>query len=100
MIPESDPASAGTWSPITFDCALGGIGTFVPLTPITKLVFLLPTTKEPYREDCLEEAEQKRQERELKQLRRRAVKMGYTLCRFCKLRHRNRAGRCQGLPLM
>jgi hypothetical protein len=42
-------------------------------------VYHLLTTKEPYREECAEEADQKRQERELRQLARRAQKLGYTL---------------------
>lgn len=46
---------------------------------IARIVYHLLTTKEPYREECMEEAEQKRQERELKQLTRRAAKLGYTL---------------------
>lgn len=46
---------------------------------IARIVYHLLTTKEPYREECVEEAEQKRQERELKQLTRRAAKLGYTL---------------------
>src|SRR6266542_5706758 len=46
---------------------------------IARVVYHLLTTKEPYREECAEEADQKRQERELKQLARRAQKLGYTL---------------------
>jgi len=42
-------------------------------------VYHLLTTKEPYREECVEEADRKRQERELKQLARRARRLGYTL---------------------
>jgi len=48
---------------------------------IARVVYHLLTTKEPYREECAEEADQKRQERELKQLARRAQKLGYTLNR-------------------
>jgi transposase len=46
---------------------------------IARVVYHLLTTKEPYREECAEEADQKRQERELKQLARRAQRLGYTL---------------------
>jgi len=46
---------------------------------IARVVYHLLTTKEPYREECADEADQKRQERELKQLARRAQKLGYTL---------------------
>jgi transposase len=46
---------------------------------IARVVYHLLTTKQPYREECAEEADQKRQERELKQLTRRAQKLGYTL---------------------
>ena len=46
---------------------------------IARVVYHLLTTKEPYREECAEEADRKRQERELKQLARRAQKLGYTL---------------------
>ena len=46
---------------------------------IARVVYHLLTTKEPYREECAEEADHKRQERELKQLARRAQHLGYTL---------------------
>ena len=46
---------------------------------IARIVYHLLTTKEAYQEECVEEAEQKRQERELKQLTRRAAKLGFTL---------------------
>jgi transposase len=46
---------------------------------IARVVYHLLTTKQPYREECAEEADQKRQEREFKQLARRAQKLGYTL---------------------
>src|SRR5215216_1204356 len=46
---------------------------------IARVVYHLLTTKEPYREECAEEADRKRQERELKQLARRAQKLGYSL---------------------
>ena len=46
---------------------------------IARVVYHLLTTKEPYREECAEEADQKRQERELKQLAWRAQQLGYIL---------------------
>jgi transposase len=46
---------------------------------IARVVYHLLTTKQSYREECAEEADQKRQEREFKQLARRAQKLGYTL---------------------
>jgi hypothetical protein len=46
---------------------------------IARIVYQLLTTKEPYREECAEEADCKRREREMKQLARRAQKLGYTL---------------------
>lgn len=46
---------------------------------IARVVYHILTTKEPYREECAEEADRKRQERELKQLARRAQRLGYTL---------------------
>jgi transposase len=46
---------------------------------IARVVYHLLTTKEPYREECAEEADRKRQERELKQLARRAQRLGYSL---------------------
>jgi transposase len=46
---------------------------------IGRMVYHLLTNKHPYHEECAEEADQKRQERELKQLARRAQKLGYSL---------------------
>jgi hypothetical protein len=46
---------------------------------IARVVYHLLTTKQPYREEWAEGADQKRQEREFKQLARRAQKLGYTL---------------------
>ncbi len=46
---------------------------------IARIVYHLLITKEPYREESMEEADRKRQERELKQLARRAQKLGYSL---------------------
>jgi transposase len=46
---------------------------------IARIVYHLLTTGEPYREEGAAEYEQKRKARELKQLARRAQKLGYTL---------------------
>jgi transposase len=46
---------------------------------IARIVYHLLKTGEPYREEGAEEYEQRRRERELKQLARRAQKLGYTL---------------------
>jgi len=46
---------------------------------IARTVYHLLKTRESYREESAAEYERKRRERELKQLARRAQKMGYTL---------------------
>jgi hypothetical protein len=46
---------------------------------IARTVYHLLKTREPYREESADEYECKRRERELKQLARRAQKLGYTL---------------------